>query len=509
MNKYLHMDQQKTSYWKTVAVIVCVLAATARPGFAAVEVIPIGGSGFVSEVEILANTTTQVGTPVRVLSATDMYEPFPSCIQNNELGEIVVDRQPANGTISIRDPNRLQNGYDNGQCTGTIPVADAFYIPNPGFVGTDSFVLSGIVPEFGFTLTRTFTVTVQGGSLSQQQSAPVETTQQETTRVATKQIVSIVAKRVSQTVRAATRRVRRRPSAGAPAGDEAGAEPALDRLAGLDEGSAIPLFGYGSGYAAGEDGLRFGVWANGGHTWIENDFANTAFDGTLISGLGGADYWVTDRILLGGFGGFESSDIDTDFNLGEQESDGFTAGVYAAYVLSDNFSVEAQFGVTLSDTDMERRAGVAVPVTGATDSRRLFGSLGFTGEFQIGNFFAGPTVRHLLAQERVDAFTESNGTRVRKQNIDLGVLQAGGRVSYLFGKVEPFLSLLLELETLTTDIEVASGPKPRDDRANGDLSVGVDFYPSDLITGGVELNHKFERENFDETTVSANITFSF
>jgi outer membrane autotransporter protein len=329
----------------------------------------------------------------------------------------------------------------------------------------------------------------------------------ETLRVATERVTALVAQRISKAVRGAPRRARE--TAGSAGGKAESFAAVGDRLAKLDSGSTVPLVGYGSGYSAGDEELRFAVWANGSHTWVENDFTSTAFDGTLIIGLGGIDYWVTDRILIGGFGGYETSDVDTDFNRGSLDSDGFSAGLYGAVLLSDNFSFEAQFGATLTDIDMDRSLGSVVPVTGSTDTRRLFGSLGFTGDFQLGNFLAGPVVRHLLAHERVDSFTESDGTRVGKQNIDLGVLQAGGRVSYSFGKVEPFAGLLLELETLTTDTEVAAGPEPRNDRANGDLTVGVDFFPTDFISGGIELNHKFDRENFDETSVGANLSVRF
>ena len=332
---------------------------------------------------------------------------------------------------------------------------------------------------------------------------------EDTMPTATKRTTAAVAKR--------TRQARRGARGGRAAPGDARLEGNVawhrghgrDYLAAPDGNAAIPSF-LSSGYAAGGDESRISVWANVGHTLVKNDFFNTEFFGTIVTGVGGADYWVTDRILVGGFGTVENTDVDTKFNDGEMDGDGFTAGIYVAYLLGDRFSVEGQFGYTFTDTHTERTSIITgAEVSGSTDSHRLFGSIAFTGDFQIDNFLLSPTVRHILAQEKADPFTESDGTPVGKENVDLGLLQVGGRASYLFEKFEPFVSLSIEVETLSTDTKVAGGAKPRDDIASGVLRAGVDFYPTDFISGGLELSHNIERENLDESTLSANLSFSF
>lgn len=281
-----------------------------------------------------------------------------------------------------------------------------------------------------------------------------------------------------------------------------------DNLAAPDGNGAVASF-MSSGYAAGDHGSSVSVWGNVGLTRVKNDFFNTEFFGTIVTGVVGVDYWVTDRILVGGFGNVENTDVDTKFNGGEMDGDGFTAGIYVSYLLGDRFSVDGQFGYTFTDIHTERTSIVtAAEVSGSTDSHRLFGSLAVTGDFQFGNVLLSPTVRHILAQEKADPYTESNGTPVGKENIDLGLLQVGGRASYLFEMFEPFVSFSIEVETLSTTTKVASGPRPRDDIASGVLSAGVDF-STDFVSGGLELTHNIERENLDESTMSANLSFSF
>jgi uncharacterized protein with beta-barrel porin domain len=269
-----------------------------------------------------------------------------------------------------------------------------------------------------------------------------------------------------------------------------------------------------TGYAAGEDGPRFGIWANGGHTWTDNDFVSTDFDGSITTGLVGVDGWVLDRLLIGGFGGVERTDLDTDYNLGELDGRGYTVGGYGSFIFAGSWALEAQVGATFTDLDIERTSLLTgVEVTGDTDSDRIFGSIGFTGDvrydYDSGSLFLTPTVRHIFAQESVDDFTDSEGVFAGEENIELGILQVGGRMSYLIGNFEPFIGGFVELTTFATDTKVAAGPQPVDDRANGDIFGGLDFYAGDFISGGVEVDHKFEMRDQDETTISANISFSF
>jgi hypothetical protein len=449
------------------------------------------------------NVTTQAGQQVLAYSEAASID-TGMCLVTSGAPPLSVAPAPSNGTTSQDVVTQLLGNLAPGPCPGDptlVPVARIFYTPNAGFAGTDSFgVLGSQFPNL------TINVNVTGEQIQEQQSG-VKEILENTADTQVRRITATVIDRIRRARRQNLQRTQETRN------DDAGIAVA-DNAYGGDSvpppGQAmLPLLGYGSGYAAGNDTLRWGVWANGGHTWVDNDFANTAFDGTIISALAGVDYWVTDKLLLGGFGGYEAADIDTGFNRGEVDSDGFTGGIYGAYILSRNFTFEAQFGFTRSDTDTTRSAGVVAPVTGSTDSDRFFGAAGFTGEFTIGNFLVGPTVRHILAHETADAFTESDGTRVSEENVDLGLLQVGGRAGYDFGIAEPFVSLLMEIETITTETKVAVGEKPRNDRASGDLTAGVNFYPSDFISGGVEVNHKFERENLDETTVSGNITFAF
>jgi hypothetical protein len=320
-------------------------------------------------------------------------------------------------------------------------------------------------------------------------------TLQDTSPTATKRITRTVANRMRQG--------RRQAMGGGGTGPT-----------GLGPTDTISLQQSGSGYAAGEHSPRIGIWTNGGHTWTENENVDVDFDGTITTGMVGADYWVTDRFLLGGFGGIEETDVTTNFNQGELEGLGYTVGGYASYVLGRGFAIEVQAGATFTDLDTKRTSLVTgLDVSGDTDSDRLFGSIGFSGDldysFDSGTLYLSPTVRYLLAQEETDTFTDSEGIRIGRENVDLGLLQIGGRAGYQIGRFEPFIGGFFELVTFSTDVKVADAPDPQQDMANGDFFAGIDFYASDLITGGVEVDHKFEMQDAGETSISANLSFTF
>jgi uncharacterized protein with beta-barrel porin domain len=126
-----------------------------------------------------------------------------------------------------------------------------------------------------------------------------------------------------------------------------------------------------TGMAAGGGDGRLGVWVSGGWSQIEDDLTSTAYDGNLYNGLVGADYQFNDRFLGGLALGYESANIDTTFNAGSIESDGFTIAPYAGYVLNRYLTVDVSGGYSFIDYDMDRTTG-GTRVTGSTDSNRWF-----------------------------------------------------------------------------------------------------------------------------------------
>ncbi|MDZ7737050.1 MAG: autotransporter outer membrane beta-barrel domain-containing protein [Gammaproteobacteria bacterium] len=73
--------------------------------------------------------------------------------------------------------------------------------------------------------------------------------------------------------------------------------------------------------------------------------------------------------------GYEHTDIDTGFNRGNVESDGFTIAPYAGFLLDDLLSVDATLGYTRIDVDQFRTDPASgARITSGTISDRWFAS---------------------------------------------------------------------------------------------------------------------------------------
>ena len=123
-----------------------------------------------------------------------------------------------------------------------------------------------------------------------------------------------------------------------------------------------------TGMNAGDTGALMGAWASYSYLDFNNDFAATSFDGQRHGGLAGLDIAPREDLLLGLSVGYEDTDIDTNFNRGNQQTDGFTVAPYLGYLLTDTWSVSASFGYSSLNTDQFRIVpGTATRVTSSPD----------------------------------------------------------------------------------------------------------------------------------------------
>ena len=52
------------------------------------------------------------------------------------------------------------------------------------------------------------------------------------------------------------------------------------------------------------------IWIDGKYSWLDDNWPFSDLDGSLINGVVGADYKVSDRLVLGLMGTYETSDLE-------------------------------------------------------------------------------------------------------------------------------------------------------------------------------------------------------
>ena len=266
-----------------------------------------------------------------------------------------------------------------------------------------------------------------------------------------------------------------------------------------------------SGLNAGDGVISYGAWLSYSYSDFDNDLSSTALDGERHSVLGGFDFAPWESTVLGIAVGYESSDIDTTFNRGNVEADGYTIAPYFGYLLTDTWSVDFSFGYSSIDYDQFRTAPVTgTRVTSSTDADRWFGAFNLNGVTYYNNWILGGRVGTLWAKNEVDAFTESDTTSVADLRTKLGTWSIGGDVAYSYGDFEPFVRATYEQDYSMTEIAVTTGPQPDNDRDDVLLAAGVRYFGANNgISGYLDWTRRLGRENFDEDTFTASIRVDF
>ena len=265
-----------------------------------------------------------------------------------------------------------------------------------------------------------------------------------------------------------------------------------------------------SGLNAGDGAISYGAWVSYSYSDFDNDLSSTAFDGDRHSVLGGFDFAPWESTVIGIAVGYEESDIDTTFNLGNLETDGYTIAPYFGALLSDTWSVNFSFGYSNIEYDQFRTApGTTTRITSSPDADRWFGMFNLNGVTTYGNWILGGRVGTLWARNEVDAFVESDGTAVGELRSKLGTWSIGGDAAYSFGAFEPFVSATYEHDYSLTELAVTTGPQPDNDRDDVLFGAGVRYFGSKGISGNLDWTRRLGRSDYDEDIFTASIRVDF
>jgi outer membrane autotransporter protein len=247
------------------------------------------------------------------------------------------------------------------------------------------------------------------------------------------------------------------------------------------------------------------VWANLGYSSIENDNVATAFDGSVWAGLVGVDARFG-AITVGIAGGYESTDIDTNFDrvAGKLEWDGWSVGPYAVLRLGPNYSIDGS--LMYSSLTMDTRAGNGA--TGSFDATRWLGMANLNGNWSINNWRLGASVGYLGLHQDEDAYTASNGTAVAGNDFSIHQARIGGRVGYNMGKVETYFLARYEYDFDSPGRPVGF-PTASDDDDGFVLGIGARFNLSPNVTGGVEATTTQGRDDLEVWGITGTIRFRF
>lgn len=250
-----------------------------------------------------------------------------------------------------------------------------------------------------------------------------------------------------------------------PAGLElANARDIAERLSGRSPILIAPA----ADVAAAAANPMWNVWADGKYSWLDDDTAFSGLDGSLVNAVVGADYKVSDRLILGVIGAYETSDLKGDgFLPPTQDTDGWGGGAYLGLTLTDNVVLSATLLGTELDTD----------VNGSTsfDSTRIQASSGLTGYWYSGTWRYSPSLTVAWTREWQDASGALNA-----QTIETGIVSPGLQIgnSMSIGgasTIEPWLGAQLDWVGINKVVDDVSGTLLDDPYTDLRLQTGLNF----------------------------------
>jgi hypothetical protein len=256
--------------------------------------------------------------------------------------------------------------------------------------------------------------------------------------------------------------------------------------------------------------IPYGVWGNYSYSDYDNDLSSTAFDGTSHSFLGGIDFAFWENTVLGVAFGYDSGDIDTTFNQGNQDTDSYTIAPYFGALLTDTLSLDFNVGYSRVEFDQFRTLpGTTTRVSSSPDADRWFGALNLNGVTYYDNWILGARIGALYAKSVIDSYTESDMTVVAQTRNKVGSGSIAGDVAYSYKNFEPFLNLSYQYDFELTELFVTTGPQPSNDRDDVLMRVGVRYFDNNGISGNLEYSKRFDRDDFDEDRISFTVRADF
>ncbi|HUQ35568.1 MAG TPA: autotransporter outer membrane beta-barrel domain-containing protein [Aestuariivirga sp.] len=241
------------------------------------------------------------------------------------------------------------------------------------------------------------------------------------------------------------------------------------------------------------------IWIDGKYSWLDDTDAFTDLDGSLVNGVVGADYKVTDRLVFGLMGTYETSDLE-GLSV-THDTDGWGGGAYLGLTLTDNLVLSATILGTDLDTD----------VNGGTsfDSARIQASSALTGYWYSGTWRYSPSVTVAWSNEWQDSSGALN------QTIETGIISPGFQVgnSISIGgasTVEPWLGAQLDWVGINKTVDDVTGTILDDPYTDLRLQGGLNF----AFGANAQLALTAEvsgllYEDSDTYTAGANFAFQF
>ncbi len=213
---------------------------------------------------------------------------------------------------------------------------------------------------------------------------------------------------------------------------------------------------------------NWNVWTDGKYSYLNDTADLSDLDGGLVNLIIGADYKVSDRLVLGLMGTFEASRLSGNVGIAlDQDTDGWGGGAYLGYTLTDNLVFSANVLGTSLETDVNNAVEF--------DSTRIQASAAVTGYWYSGTWRYSPSLTVAWSKEWQDDVGFLNAQTIETAVISPGV-QIGNSISLSGANtVEPWLGAQFDWTARNKVKDKVVGTILNDPNVDLRLQTGLNF----------------------------------
>lgn len=263
-----------------------------------------------------------------------------------------------------------------------------------------------------------------------------------------------------------------------------------------------------SGVAAGGSKKKAGAWVQGGYTKIKDTDSGGEFDGNVSNVVAGLDFKPGSNRVIGLSFAYENMDITTTFNTGTFKGDGFTLAPYAGITFNNGVVLDGMVGISWLSYDTARTNS---SITGSFDATRYMGSVNLSKAFRKSRFTITPKVGVLQIKEKQDSYTESNGSAVKDNTIDIGRLSFGGTAAFNGKVISPYFRAMGEYDyDKPAAANLGGGKFSSNDKFGINAAIGANVTVNDKVSLNVEATSAANlRDNLDIYGVTGRVRIEF
>ena len=283
----------------------------------------------------------------------------------------------------------------------------------------------------------------------------------------------------------------------------AAANPGSTSLAGAPRRFA--LFGQ-KGEAAAGGGQAWNAWFNVAQNNVGYSFAPVNASGRVNSGTVGVDYTFSNKVILGLALSGDQTRIGLNGSTvtGNLSGSGNTSTLYVGVPINQNWTFDGGLGLGRSKVDL-----VLNNLTGSLNDKRTIGNLGLTYRQGMGNWLLSGRGSFTSVNDKLGAFTLSNGTLVNDASVNIQQLRFGGQAAYNAGSVTPYIGLNYVYDVKAPGAITLGGQTSAADRDAFNLQLGLGFRTSGSIYGNIQYSTEQSRKEVKNDQIMFNLGVRF